>query len=85
MTLTIRQYQESIPDTGIEYGDPTDDTVIATDEYMRRLTKFSGYIRTVLMSPDILAVSEVESLKVLQDLADQIMADDATRELHPLS
>lgn len=71
------------PDTGIEYGDPTNDTVIETDEYMRRLTKFSGYIRTVLMSPDILAVSEVESLKVLQDLADQISADDATVNYTP--
>ena len=33
---------------------------------------------TVLGAPDILVVSEVESLKVLQDLADRIAADDAS-------
>ena len=71
------------PETGIEYGDATTDTVVSTDDYMRRLTKFSGYIRTVLMSPDILAVSEVESLKVLQDLADKIKADDDTLNYTP--
>ena len=71
------------PDTEIEYDPPTNDELRETDEYMRRLTKFSGYIRTVLMSPDILAVSEVESEKVLQDLANQIMADDATVNYTP--
>jgi len=71
------------PETGDEYGDATTDTVIETDEYMRRLTKFSGYIRTVLMSPDVLAVSEVESLKVLQDLADEIKADDDSLNYTP--
>ena len=71
------------PETGIEYGDATTDTVVSTDDYMRRLTKFSGYIRTVLMSPDILAVSEVESLKVLQDLADKIKADDDSLNYTP--
>lgn len=64
------------PETGITYGDPTDDFVVATDDYLRRLTKFSDYIRNVLIAPDILAVSEAESLVVLQDLADQIKADD---------
>jgi hypothetical protein len=54
------------------------DTVVSTDEYVRRLTKFSGFIRDVLGAPDVLAVSEVESLKVLQDLANQINADDAS-------
>jgi len=71
------------PNTGIEYEPPSNDTVIATDEYLRRLTKFSGYIRTVMLAPDILAVSEVESLKVLQDLADQIKADDAALDYTP--
>lgn len=70
------------PDTGIDYG-PTDDTVIDTDEYERRLAKFSGYIREVLMAPDILAVSEVESLAVLQDLADLVRADDPSLDYTP--
>ena len=71
------------PETGIEYEPPTNDTVVATDDYIRRLTKFSGYIRTVLLAPDILAVSEVESLAVLQDLADLIKADDASLNYTP--
>ncbi|MGB7453209.1 MAG: hypothetical protein WBM36_13870, partial [Lysobacterales bacterium] len=71
------------PDTGIEYEPPTNDTVVSTDEYMRRLGKFSSYIRSVLMAPDILAVSEVESLVVLQDLADKIKADDASLTYTP--
>ena len=66
------------PDTMVEYEPPSNDFVVSTDEYQRRLTKFSGYIRTVLNAPDVLAVSEVESLKVLQDLADQINLDDAS-------
>jgi len=71
------------PETDIEYNPPTNDTVVTTDEYIRRLTKFSTYIRMVLDSPDVLAVSEVESVKVLQDLADLIAADDATVNYTP--
>ncbi len=54
------------------------DTVVSTEEYQRRLTKFSAYIRTVLDAPDILAVQEVESLSVLQTLASRINSDDAS-------
>ena len=49
----------------------------ATDgEYSTRLVKLSRYIRTVLMSPDVLAVQEADSLDALHDLASQISADD---------
>jgi predicted extracellular nuclease len=65
------------PETGIDYG-PTDEAVLDSAEYAVRLSKFSGFIRGVMDSPDILAVSEVESVKVLQDLAAQIQADDAS-------
>ena len=71
------------PDTGIEYTPPTDDTVVSTVEYQRRLGKFSIYIREVLGAPDILAVSEVESLVVLQNLADLITADDNSLNYTP--
>jgi predicted extracellular nuclease len=64
------------PDTNTTYPPATDDTVVDALEYARRLAKFSDFIRNVLMAPDILAVSEVESLTVLQDLADEINADD---------
>jgi predicted extracellular nuclease len=55
-----------------------DDFVVSTAEYERRLAKLSAYIREVLDAPDILAVQEVESLKVLGDLAAQIESDDAS-------
>ena len=53
-----------------------DDDVRSTSEYQRRLAKFSAYIRQVMDAPDILAVQEVESLKVLEDLAGQMESDD---------
>ncbi len=52
------------------------ETVVSAAEYQRRLSKLSQYIRGVLLSPDVLAVQEVESQTVLQDLADQIALDD---------
>ena len=84
--LNLFRLFDDIDDAPIEVRDPdtnellrvTDDAVVDSDEYARRLTKFSAYIRNVIDSPDVLAVSEVESLKVLQDLADLIAADDPT-------
>jgi endonuclease/exonuclease/phosphatase family metal-dependent hydrolase len=55
-------------------GDPS----ISTAEYDRRLTKLSAFVRDVMDAPDVLAVSEVESLSVLQDLADEITMDDGS-------
>ena len=89
--LNLFRLFDDIDDAPIEVRDPdtdalltiTDDAVLDTDEYARRLTKFSAYIRTVLNAPDVLAVSEVESLKVLQDLADKITADDASVNYTP--
>ena len=54
------------------YGEP----ILTAEEYADRLTKASRLIREVLKSPDILGVQEVETIGVLQDLADQIHADD---------
>lgn len=84
--LNLFRLFDDIDDAPIEVRDPdtdellttTDDEVFASDDYARRLTKFSAYIRSVLNAPDVLAVSEVESQKVLQDLADRIAADDGT-------
>ncbi len=56
----------------------TSDPVPSNQEYNNRLEKFSLQVRTVLGSPEILAVSEAENLGVLQDLADKIEADDAS-------
>jgi hypothetical protein len=65
-----------------DVDDPPDgdrnDFVVSTAEYLRRLEKFSVYIREVLDSPDVLAVQEAEKLGVLEDLAALIEIDDPT-------
>ena len=52
------------------------DFVVPTDVYTLRLAKLATYVVDVMRSPDILAVQEVESLKVLQDLAAAIAMQD---------
>ncbi|MGS2719726.1 endonuclease/exonuclease/phosphatase family protein [Paraglaciecola aestuariivivens] len=51
--------------------------------YDERLSKISQFVRTVMDSPDILAVSEVENLDVLQTIADQINNDDSSVNYTP--
>jgi predicted extracellular nuclease len=59
--------------------DPScDDDVATAQDFADRLNKFSLQIRTVLGSPDVLAVSEVENLGTLQALANKIHDDDAS-------
>lgn len=53
-----------------------DDPVPTAQEYAIQLKKLSRQIRNVLKAPDILAVQEAENLNALQDLTDQIAADD---------
>ena len=50
----------------------------ADSTYATRRAKFVLYIRDVLLLPDVLAVQEVESLAVLQDLADDLLAVSGT-------
>jgi hypothetical protein len=57
---------------------PRDDAVLSTDDYVRRSAKIAAYIVDLMGSPDILAIQEVESLSVLQDLAATINALDAS-------
>lgn len=45
--------------------------------YAARLAAFSEHIRNVLGSPDVLAMSEVENLVTLEDLAARLNADEA--------
>jgi len=59
------------------FGEPTNDTVVSSEEYQRRLNKFAHYIVKGMRTPDIIGVQEVESQKVLEDLAAAINA------LHP--
>ena len=53
-----------------------DDFVVSTAEYQIALTKRARYIIEVLEAPDVLGVQEVESLVVMEDLADAIRAID---------
>jgi hypothetical protein len=66
-----------------DVDDGNSEQVVSGTEYTRRLAKFSEYILTVMDAPDVLAVSEVESLSVLQDLADVIALDDASVNYTP--
>jgi predicted extracellular nuclease len=89
--LNLFRLFDDVDDPPIEVRGPdsnavlttTDDAVVDSAEYAVRLAKFSTYIRSVLDAPDVLAVSEVESLKVLRDLADRIHADDAAISYTP--
>lgn len=49
---------------------------VAPATYALRVQKHSAYIRTVLRSPDVLAVQECFSITELTDLADRIAQDD---------
>jgi len=52
-------------------------------KYDVRLTKISQFVREEMHAPDILAVSEVETLAVLQAIADKIYADDNSISYSP--
>ena len=49
---------------------------IADSDYASRIAKFSAYIRTVLLSPDIIAVQEVQDIATLTGLAEKLNDDD---------
>jgi hypothetical protein len=73
-SLNFFRLFDDVDDPGTE----DDGQVATTMEYQTRLGKFSEYVRDVLDSPDVLAVQEVESLAVLNDLAAAILGDDPT-------
>lgn len=59
-------------------NDPdVDDDVPSAAAYATRLAKISDHVRNNLGSPDVLAVSEVENMTSLSDLADKINFDEA--------
>ncbi len=71
-TFNMERFFDDVDDPAI------DDPVPTASEYAGILSKYSQYIREVLLAPDILAVQEVENLNALQDLAAQIQSDDAS-------
>ncbi|WP_395376973.1 Ig-like domain-containing protein [Marinicella sp. W31] len=60
-----------VDDAGME----DDDQIADPAEYAQRLEKISNYFRNDLKAPMIIAVQEVESIDVLNDLAAQITTD----------
>ncbi len=56
----------------------TGDAVLSSELYALRTAKIAAYIVDLMKSPDILAVQEIESLSVLEDLAVAINALDAS-------
>ncbi|MCG8456571.1 MAG: thrombospondin type 3 repeat-containing protein, partial [Holophagales bacterium] len=59
-------------------GEVRNDTVQSTLDYDTQRIKLARYILTALGAPDVLALQEVESLVVLQDLATEINTLDGT-------
>jgi len=60
-----------------DINDPdVDDPRVSAEEYAIRLSKISRFVLDVMNAPDILAVSEVEKLEVLDTLAAQIEMND---------
>jgi hypothetical protein len=61
-----------------DINDGNGETVVSTEEYARRTAKIATYVVDLMRSPDILAIQEIESLSVMQDLAAAINALDGS-------
>ncbi len=66
---------ENLFDDEINSSNVEKEATVTKEVFRTKLKKTSLAIRTVLSTPDIIGVSEVENLKVLKKLADQINAD----------
>jgi predicted extracellular nuclease len=66
---------ENFFDDEVNSSNVQNEDVTPKDIFQKRLAKTSMAIRTVLASPDILGIVEVENLKSLQKLADKVNAD----------
>lgn len=66
---------ENLFDDEINSSNVEKEATVTKEVFRTKLKKTSLAIRTVLSTPDIIGVSEVENLKVLKNLADQINSD----------
>ncbi len=78
-SLNLFRLFDDIDDPASENGlgeviDEDEDEVLSSEAYATKLAKLSLYVVDTLRTPDILGVQEVESLKVLEDLAAEINA-----------
>jgi predicted extracellular nuclease len=70
--FNMERFYDTINDPG------TSDVALTATAFANRLNKASLAIRTVLNSPDVIGVEEMENLTTLQALADKINADAVT-------
>jgi len=61
-----------------DVNDGNGETVLSTEDYARRSAKIAVYIVDLMKSPDILAIQEIESLSVMEDLAAAINVLDGS-------
>ncbi|MEM8814358.1 MAG: lamin tail domain-containing protein [Pseudomonadota bacterium] len=75
-SLNLFRLFDDIDDAPLQnaLGETINDAVVPIEEYQRRLDKAARYILEGMRAPDILGVQEVESAKVLEDLAAAIRA-----------
>jgi len=66
---------ENLFDDEINSSNVEKEATVTKEVFRTKIKKTSLAIRTVLSTPDIIGVSEVENLKVLKKLADQINTD----------
>lgn len=66
---------ENLFDDEINSSNVEKEATVTKEVFRTKLKKTSLSIRTVLATPDVIGVSEVENLKVLKKLADQINTD----------
>jgi predicted extracellular nuclease len=74
--VTVASFNiENFFDDEINSSNVEKEAIFPKDVFQNRLNKVSLAIRNVLSTPDVLALIEVESLKVLRKVADRINAD----------
>ncbi|MBE7515016.1 MAG: hypothetical protein HS105_00155 [Chloracidobacterium sp.] len=74
--LTVGSFNiENFFDDEVNSSNVKNETVLPKDVFQARLKKVSLAIRNVLAMPDILGIVEVENIKVLKKVADQVNAD----------
>jgi len=77
-TQNMENFFDLVNDPGRDDSALEDYVPDRQDDYEIRLRKLSEQVRVVLGAPDILAIQEIETARVVQDLIFQIYEDDPT-------
>lgn len=65
-SLNCERFFDTVDDPGVS------DTVLSDADYSARKTKLVRFVLSTLHSPDVVALQEIENLRVLQEVADNI-------------